>query len=89
MALFREPLTHFTPLKLVPADADQLVRLDIFRHQHPEVQVHVGGHGAFWQAVLPDETGTVIITRWLLGDLLDMMDKLCRTVEEPAPGHQS
>jgi hypothetical protein len=70
----QEPV--FKPLRLIPADADQIIRLDIFRCQHPTVEIHVGGQGAFWQAVIPEETGTTIITRCLLGDLLDMLERL-------------
>jgi len=62
------------PLRMVAADADQVPRLDQFRSDHPGVIIHAGE--GFWQARIPEQDGETIITRYLLGPLLDVLDRL-------------
>jgi hypothetical protein len=46
-------------------------RLKRFREEHLDVEIV--SHG-YWQAVIPQANGEMIITRWDLGELLDKLD---------------
>jgi hypothetical protein len=59
---------------MVPADADQVPRLDRFKAAHPGVVIHAGE--GYWQARIPEQDGETVITRYLLGALLDVLDGL-------------
>lgn len=65
------------PLRVCPAgEYDQVVRLAAFRVRHPDVPVRDLGRGGIWQAVIPQESGSVTITRLMLKDLLDKLGEL-------------
>jgi hypothetical protein len=49
------------PLRLVPDEFDQVLRLQAFRAAHPEVIVGDGGFGTF-QARIPEPNGEIVIT---------------------------
>ena len=58
-------------LAIAPEELDQLVRLQAFREQHPEITIGAISRRA-WQACLPEpDDGQTVITRRTLGDLLD------------------
>ena len=61
--------------RLAPDDGDQVVRLARFRAAHPDVDVAAGEFGT-WQARIPEEKGETIITRHLLGELLDRLGEV-------------
>ena len=61
--------------RLLPDDGDQVVRLSRFRAAHPDVDVAAGEFGT-WQARIPEENGETIITRHLLGELLDRLGEV-------------
>ena len=62
-------------LRLAVADEDQVMRLARFRAAHPEVTVEAGDFGT-WQGRIPEKNGETVITRHLLGELLDKLDAL-------------
>jgi hypothetical protein len=62
-------------LRLVPGEPDQVIRLQRFRAGHPDVIIGDGGFGT-WQALIPESNGEMVITRHLLGELLDRLDYL-------------
>jgi hypothetical protein len=55
------------------ADPDQVPRLLEFREQHPDVTIELDG---FWRAVIPQENGETVITRYELRALLDKLGEL-------------
>jgi hypothetical protein len=61
-------------LSLVPDEPDQIVRLNRFRAQHPGIAIHAGP--GYWQALLPERAGEVVVTRYQLKELLDKLDSL-------------
>jgi hypothetical protein len=64
-------MTQHRMLAIAPEELDQLVRLQAFREQHPEVTIGAISRRA-WQACLPEpDDGQTVITRRTLGDLLD------------------
>ena len=63
-------------LRLVPEEADQVLRLARFRGQHPGVFIREGT--GYWQAQIPEPAGETIITRYRLYELLDKLDELAR-----------
>lgn len=63
------------PLRLVPDEFDQVLRLQAFRAAHPEVIIGDGGFGTM-QARIQEPNGEVVITRYRLVDLLDKLDTL-------------
>jgi hypothetical protein len=55
-----------------PKYVDQVLRLSAYRAAHPHVHIRAGA--GYWQAVIPEERGEAIITRYELDDLLDRLD---------------
>jgi hypothetical protein len=68
-------------LSLVADEPDQMPRLRAFREQHPRIVIGTLGVGGAWQARIPQEHGEIVITRYLLGELLD---KLGEVLSDPA-----
>jgi hypothetical protein len=64
-------------LGLAPKEPDQVIRLHRFRQDHPAVIIGDGGFGTF-QALIPEENGETVITRYILRELLDKLDDLFR-----------
>jgi hypothetical protein len=61
-------------------DQAALRRLEQFRTAHPEVVVgshgHVPGVRDWWEARVPEPDGETVVTRPILGDLLDRLDEI-------------
>ena len=72
-----------SPLRTVPDDAGQLLRLDQFRRDHTGVSIGAGS--GWWQALIPEPDGERVITRYTLRELLDTLDQLTAT----PPGDRS
>lgn len=53
---------------------DQVPRRLAFEQGHPNVEIHYGG--PYWQAVIHEEIGDTIITRYTLKALLDKLEQL-------------
>jgi hypothetical protein len=53
----------------------ELQRLRQIRAEHPEVLVGGGGFGT-WQAIIPEENGETVITRYTLRELLDKLGEI-------------
>jgi hypothetical protein len=62
-------------LGLAPDEPDQVLRLQQFRRDHPEVIIGDGGFGTM-QARIPKENGEIVITRYSLRELLDKLDEV-------------
>lgn len=56
-------------------EEDQLSRLATFRAAHPEVVIGDGGFGT-WLAVIPEENGETVVSRYTLRELLDKLGSL-------------
>jgi hypothetical protein len=61
-------------LRLVPEEPEQVIRLAIYRDQHPGVLIREGT--GYWQAQIPEPAGETVITRYRLCELLDKLDEL-------------
>jgi hypothetical protein len=61
-------------LSLVPDEPDQVLRLNQFRAQHPGIAIRAGL--GYWQALLPECAGEIVVTRYQLKELLDRLDAL-------------
>jgi hypothetical protein len=70
-----QPGLRYGLLRLVPDEFDQVLRLQAFRHAHPEVVIGDGGFGTI-QARIPEPNGETVITRYRLAELLDKLDEL-------------
>ena len=53
----------------------ELERLRQIRAEHPDVLVGGGGFGT-WQAIIPEENGETVITRYTLRELLDKLSEI-------------
>jgi hypothetical protein len=53
-------------------EQDQKRRLDLFRSGNPDVAIGAGT--GYWQAQVPAVSGSTVITRHSLRDLLDVLD---------------
>ena len=53
----------------------ELERLRQIRAEHPDVLVGGGGFGT-WQAIIPEENGETVITRYTLRELLDKLGEI-------------
>ena len=63
------------PLSLVVnGEPDQVLRLNQYHRDHPDVAVRAGQ--GYWQAQIPQRNGEIVITRYQLKDLLDKLDTL-------------
>ncbi len=82
------PWLSRVPLRPVPDEFDQVLRLQAFRAAHPEVIIGDGGFGTV-QARIPHPAGEIVITRYRLIELLDKLDELtggCRMRPDGDPG---
>ena len=61
-------------LSLLPEELDQVLRLNQYRRDHPGVVIGAGP--GYWQALIPQRNGEIVITRYQLRDLLDKLDAL-------------
>lgn len=59
----------------------QVVRLQQFRRDHPEVIIGDGGFGTL-QARIPAPHGEIVTTRYTLRELLDKLDELTEAGED-------
>ena len=50
-------------------------RLARIRAERPDIFIGDGGFGT-WQAIIPEENGETVITRYILGELLDKLDEV-------------
>jgi hypothetical protein len=55
-----------------PAELERLRRI---RAEHPDVLVGGGGFGT-WQAIIPEENGETVITRYTLRELLGKLSEM-------------
>ncbi len=62
-------------LRLVREEPDQVLRLQGFRAEHPEVVIGDFGFGV-WQARIPEPNGEHVISRFTLRELLDKLHQL-------------
>ena len=53
----------------------ELERLRQIRAEHPDILVGGGGFGT-WQAIIPEENGETVITRYTLRELLDRLSEI-------------
>ena len=51
-----------------------LMRRERFEHIHPHVRIAPGGWHAYWQAIFAEDGGESVVTRFELGDLLDVLE---------------
>jgi hypothetical protein len=65
-------------------DAGQRERLATFRAAHPHVLIG-GGEFGTWQALIPEETGEMIVVRYALRELLDKLEELSAPVRRETP----
>jgi hypothetical protein len=59
-----------------PEFADQVPRRQAYEAEHPEVEILY--RGPCWKAVVREETGETVITRYELKALLDKLEALDR-----------
>ena len=57
-----------------PDYADQVPRREAYEKVHPDVKITY--HGGWWQAVIPEQAGETVITRYELKTLLDKLESL-------------
>jgi hypothetical protein len=70
-------------LRLVPEEPEQVLRLALYRDQHPGVLIREGT--GYWQAQIPEAVGETVITRYRLCELLDKLDEQTGSVAELGP----
>ena len=58
-----------------PQRPAELERLRQIRKEHLDVLVGGGGFGT-WQAIIPEENGETVITRYTLRELLDKLGEI-------------
>jgi hypothetical protein len=63
------------PLAIAMPEQDQVRRLAAFRASHANVRIREGA--GYWQAVITEDGGETIVTRYELGTLLDRLGELC------------
>jgi hypothetical protein len=67
-------MTYTSALRLTREDHATLARMDQFQRAHPGIELHSGL--GFWQAIIPEDSGSTIITRYVLRLLLDKLDQV-------------
>jgi hypothetical protein len=60
-----------------PEFVDQVPRRQAYEAAHPEVQITY--HGPYWRAVVNEQDGRTVISRYELKDLLDKLEALDRS----------
>ncbi len=66
-----------------PEYVDQVPRREAYEAAHPDVKITY--HGGWWQAVMPEDAGETVISRYELRGLLDKLETLDR--EQDPAGH--
>lgn len=69
-----QPGRHLRGVSGTRDDYDQVPRKQAFQAEHPEVLIGPVASGT-WQAVIPEEAGETVITRYELRDLLDALEE--------------
>jgi hypothetical protein len=69
------PARQDTTVPFVLDGPAELERLRQIRAEHPDVLVGGGGFGT-WQAIIPEENGETVITRYTLRELLDKLGEI-------------
>ncbi len=59
-----------------PGYMDQVPRREAYERARPDVKITY--HGGWWQAVIPEEAGETVISRYELKALLDKLEALDR-----------
>jgi hypothetical protein len=59
-----------------PEFVDQVPRRQAYEAAHPDVEITY--HGPYWKALITEETGQTVITRYELKDVLDRLEALDR-----------
>jgi len=57
-----------------PDSIDQVPRREAYEAAHPDVKITY--HGGWWQAVIPEDAGETVISRYELKALLDKLESL-------------
>jgi hypothetical protein len=63
-------------LSALAGEPDQVPRLRAFRAQYPQVVIGTLGVAGAWQARIPEHNGEIVMTRYMLRDLLDKLDEV-------------
>jgi hypothetical protein len=58
------------------SEQDQMPRLRAFKQRHPQIVISTFGPAEAWQALIPEECGEAVVTRYDLRELLDRLDEL-------------
>jgi hypothetical protein len=74
-------MTYTPAIRLTHEDHATLVRLERFQREHPGIEVHSGL--GYWQAIIPEDTGSTIVTRYTLTVLLDRLDAVLSGFSTP------
>ena len=64
-------------LRTVPGEpgyVDQVPRREQYQVAHPNVEIFC--HGSYWQAIVREDVGEIVITRYELRALLDKLESL-------------
>jgi hypothetical protein len=67
-------VTYTPTVRLTHEDYATLTRLEQFQRAHPGIEIHSGL--GYWQAIIPEDNGSTIITRYGLRALLDKLDEV-------------
>ena len=59
-----------------PGYMDQVPRREAYEAAHPDVKITY--HGGWWQAVIPEDAGETVVSRYELKALLDKLESLDR-----------
>jgi hypothetical protein len=65
------PVAYTPALRLTHEAHATLIRLEQFQRAHPGIEIQSGLR--FWQAIVPEDSGSTIITRYTLTVLLDRL----------------
>ncbi|MGH3188663.1 MAG: hypothetical protein ACRDPY_21490 [Streptosporangiaceae bacterium] len=57
-----------------PDFIDQVPRREAYEAAHPDVKITY--HGGWWQAVIPEDAGETVVSRYELRALLDKLESL-------------
>ena len=57
-----------------PGYVDQVPRREQYQAAHPNVEILY--HGSYWQAIVREDAGEIVITRYELRALLDKLESL-------------
>jgi hypothetical protein len=74
-------------MSVVTGEPDQMPRLRAIRSQHPQVIIGTLGIGGAWQTRIPQHNGETVLTRYVLGDLLDKLDDVLAEQERGGASH--